>query len=113
MEGGFRYLFKLGFTGQLVGTNTEFKIEGPSSSGISISRTAAADWVSAPVASAGASVGVGVKGVYLTLEAGYDRNRVTGLKRSGTISSNVDTLDFSGPYGMVALMFDGIPGSRK
>jgi hypothetical protein len=96
----------------LGGTNTEFKIEGPTSN-ISINRTAAEDWVSSPMMSAGASVSVGFGGVYLSLEAGYERNLVTQMNRSGNISSTISTLDFSGPYGMVALFFDGIPGYRK
>jgi hypothetical protein len=63
------------------------------------------------VAKTGASVGVGLTEVFLFLEGGYDFNSVSsGLDRDGNMNGNVGTLDLSGPYVSVGILFEGITG---
>lgn len=68
---------------------------------------------SSPMAVAGASVSLGFKSVFFTIEAGYEHNKVTGLKETGTVSGNIDEFDFSGSYLTIGLMFDGVPVFKK
>jgi hypothetical protein len=61
------------------------------------------------VAEAGTSVGVGYKKVFVFLEGGYIYNKVSsGLGRTGNINGNVGTLDLSGGYLVLGLLFDDI-----
>ncbi|AZZ36081.1 hypothetical protein CIK05_04500 [Bdellovibrio sp. qaytius] len=62
-----------------------------------------------PHALAGLSLGLGKDKYYFVIEAGYDMNKVDGFTRSGTINNNVNTVDLSGGYLTLGLMFDGIP----
>lgn len=64
-------------------------------------------------AKAGASVGAGYKNVFFFVEGGYDYNKISsGLDREKTINNNVSTLDLSGGYLVVGLLFDGITARR-
>lgn len=64
-------------------------------------------------AKAGGSVGVGFKKVFAFLEGGYDYNKVSsGLSREKNINSNVGTLDLSGGYLAIGILFDDITARK-
>lgn len=64
------------------------------------------------VTSAGASIGFGYKKVFLYVEGGYEWNKVGTLQRTGNISTTLDTLDLTGPYATVGLVYDGLPQAK-
>lgn len=66
-----------------------------------------------PYYTAGASMAFGYKQYFLFFEGGYEGNKVSDLKREGTINNNLNTLELSGTYFLVGLMFDGIPIFKK
>lgn len=66
-----------------------------------------------PYYTAGASMALGYKQYFLVFEGGYEGNKVEGFTRTGTINNNINTIDLSGSYFMVGLMFDGIPIFKK
>ncbi len=66
-----------------------------------------------PMAVAGGSASFGVKSIFFTIEAGYEYNKVTGLKETDTVSGNIDEFDLSGGYLTIGLMFDGVPVFKK
>ncbi|KHD87607.1 MAG: hypothetical protein OM95_13535 [Bdellovibrio sp. ArHS] len=94
------------------GSNTSLKIKTASQDG-EFARRASGDWVATPYAAAGASLSIGYKKFYLVFEGGYESNKVDGFTRTGTASTNIDTLDLSGSYFSIGLMFDGVPGTIK
>jgi len=63
--------------------------------------------------SAGASVAFGYKQYFLVLEGGVETNKVDSFERSGTINSNINTIDMSGSYFIVGFLFDGVPIFKK
>ena len=64
-------------------------------------------------AKAGGSIGVGFKKVFVFLEGGYDYNKISsGLSREKNINSNVGTLDLSGSYLAIGLLFDDITARK-
>lgn len=94
------------------GSNTVFKIKTAGQDG-ELTRKATEGWLATPYAAYGASVSIGHKWIYLVFEGGIETNKVDGFTRSGSVNSNIDAMDFSGPYFSVGLMLDGIPGSRQ
>jgi hypothetical protein len=94
------------------GSNTTIKVKSATSNG-ELSRTGSADWFATPYYAFGSSVGFGIKSILVYAEAGYESNKVTNLKESGTMSSGISSVDFSGRYFMIGLMFDGIKGYKK
>lgn len=100
-----------GFAG-VGGTNTTLGLKTISQDG-ELTRRESGDWFASPYAAVGGSVAIGYKKVFLVIEGGYETNKVDGFKRSGTVSSNVDTLDLSGSYVTVGLLIDGLTGSTK
>lgn len=94
------------------GSNTTFRIKTASQDG-DLTRQEVAGWFATPYAAYGGSIAIGFKQVYLVFEGGFETNKVESFARSGSVSSNIDTLDFTGSYFTVGLMFDGIPGSIK
>lgn len=94
------------------GNNTRFELRNTNQDG-ELSRTDLGDFVATPVASVGASLGFGVKKIYVTTEVGFERNRIPDLLKTGAITSSISTIDISGPYAMVALMFDGVTASSR
>jgi hypothetical protein len=62
-----------------------------------------------PVLAAGASLALGFKQYFVFFEGGYESNKLDDMKRSGNLNSNVNSIDLSGSYFLVGLMFDGIP----
>lgn len=59
------------------------------------------------VSTAGASLALGYKNFFITFEGGYMGNKATNFSRSGTINDDIQTLDLSGTYAMVGLLFYG------
>lgn len=98
--------------GAVGGANTTFKIKTASQDGELTKKSEGASFASM-VMNYGGSIAVGFKGVYLVVEAGVETNKMDKFKRSGTINSNVDKIDISGPYVTVGLMFDGVTATRK
>ncbi|WP_374079346.1 hypothetical protein [Bdellovibrio bacteriovorus] len=92
------------------GSNTTLKVKTASQDG-EFTRRASGDWVATPYTSFGASVAIGYKQVYLVFEGGFESNKVDGFDRSGSASASIDTLDLSGSYLSIGLMFDGVPGT--
>ncbi len=105
-------VFKFDLFGGVGGSNTNFAIKTTSLDG-KYSKNFTDDFLASPYFAAGASVGVGYKSFYLYVEGGYDRNRVIHLKPSGTVPSTDATLDLTGPYVMIGLLFDGITVTQK
>jgi hypothetical protein len=62
-----------------------------------------------PALSGGASLAFGYKKYFLFFEGGYESNKLDNMTRSGNLNGNVKTIDLSGSYVLVGLMFDGIP----
>ena len=96
----------------LGGSNTSLKIKTAGQDG-EVHRKESGDWVAAPVAAYGASVALGYKMFYLVIEGGMETNKVTNLKRTGNVNTNIEAIDLSGSYFTVGLMFDGISASQK
>lgn len=94
------------------GSNTSFKIKTAGQNG-ELTRTATEGWLATPYAAYGASLAIGHKWLYVVFEGGIETNKVDSFTRSGTVDSNINTLDLSGSYFSVGLLLDGIPGSRK
>ncbi|WP_347358002.1 hypothetical protein [Bdellovibrio sp.] len=95
--------------GGVGGTNTSFKVKTASLDG-ELKKSVGDEWYASPYAAAGASLAFGYKKFYLVLEAGYEYNKIDGFKSSGNPGS-IDTLDLSGGYFTLGLMFDGVPGT--
>lgn len=66
-----------------------------------------------PIVAAGASAAIGYKKFYLFAEGGVESNKVTDFTRSGNLSNTMNTIDLSGPYFMIGVLFDGIPIYKK
>lgn len=94
------------------GSNTTLTIKTASQDG-ELTKREGNDWFASLYASYGASVAVGYKNVYFIVEGGFESNKVDSFKRNGTINGNIQTVDLSGPYVMVGLMFDGIPAHSR
>jgi hypothetical protein len=62
---------------------------------------------------AGASVAFGFKQYFFFVEGGIETNKVESFERSGTINSNINSIDLSGSYIMAGFLFDGIPIFKK
>lgn len=61
----------------------------------------------------GASIGFGWGGIYLVGEAGLENNKPGNLKRTGNASTTIESLDLSGAYINVGLLFNGKPSFIK
>lgn len=92
------------------GTNTKLTVKIPGQNG-EYSKSVGENWYASPYAAAGVSLALGYKRFYFVFEGAIEHNKVNDLKRSGTVNSNVDSLDLSGSYFTVGIMFDGIPGT--
>ncbi|MDD4973488.1 MAG: hypothetical protein PHY93_04015 [Bacteriovorax sp.] len=104
--------FRFDIFGGVGGNNTTLKISTAASNG-ELSRSATGDWFATPYYAAGSSIGFGFKSILLYAEGGYEANKVNKLQKTGTISSNISSLDLSGSYFMIGIMFDGIKGFQK
>ncbi|MGZ3773920.1 MAG: hypothetical protein ACXVCY_13470 [Pseudobdellovibrionaceae bacterium] len=94
------------------GSNTTLSINTTGQSG-DLTRRASGDWFASPYTAVGGSVAIGYKKYYLVIEGGVETNKVDGFKRSGTVSSNIDSLDLSGSYMSIGFLIDGLTGSTK
>lgn len=86
---------------------------GPTNTSMDI-RTASGDSnysrnVNSYMSSAGASLGIGFGNVFFTVEVGKEWNKVTNPTKSGAASATLNTIDLSGTYVDVGLLFNGIP----
>lgn len=104
--------FRFDVFGGVGGNNTTLKMKTTVSDG-ELSRKAVGDWFATPYYAAGSSVGFGFKNILLYVEGGYESNKVNNLQKSGTIHSNISSLDLSGSYFMIGIMFDGVKGYKK
>jgi hypothetical protein len=95
----------------LGGTNTTYKIKTATQDG-ELSRKDSNAWFASPCSSYGGSVAIGYNKFYFVVEGGIESNEVKGFKSTGTINS-LNTIDLSGAYFTVGLMFDGIAASSK
>jgi hypothetical protein len=94
------------------GSNTTLKIQTAGQNG-ELTQSAGEGWAASPYGAAGVAASVGYKWIFFTVEAGVEYNKMTDLKRTGSVSSSIDTVDLSGGYLTIGLMMDGIPGSYK
>jgi hypothetical protein len=93
------------------GTNTSYKIKTATQDG-ELTRKDTNAWFASSYSSYGGSVAIGYKQFYFVVEGGIESNEVKGFKSTGTINS-LNTIDLSGSYFTVGLMFDGITASSK
>lgn len=94
------------------GTNTTFSMRSASQDG-ELTRRESGDWFASPVTAFGASVAFGFNNVYFFVEGGVESNKVDSFKRSGTINNNIQTINLSGNYVTVGILFDGIKATSK
>lgn len=94
------------------GSNTTFNIRSATQNG-ELTRREGKDWLATPIMAAGVSAGVGYKSFYFYVEAGMETNKVDGFQRTGTINNNIQTIDLSGSYFSVGILFDGIKAHTK
>ncbi len=92
------------------GSNTTLKVKTATQDG-DFTKRASGDWLATPYTAVGGSVAIGYKQFYFYVEGGMETNKVDGFKTSGITSSNINTLDLSGGYFTVGLMFDGLSGT--
>lgn len=103
---------RLDIFGAVGGSNTTLKIKSGTQDG-ELSRRESNDWLASFNTAVGGSVAVGFKSFYLVFEGGFESNKIDSFKRSGNINSNIQTVDLSGGYLTVGLMFDGITATTK
>ena len=77
-------------------------------------RTAAGDGnyshaMGSVITQAGASVGMGWSNIYFLIEVGQEWNKIGDLGKTGVTASGLDTIDLSGTYLAVGLIFNGLP----
>jgi hypothetical protein len=94
------------------GSNTTLKMKTSTSDG-EFSRKVSGESVSTPYYAAGASVGFGFNSILLYAESGYESNKVNKLQKNGTLNSNISSLDLTGKYFVIGIMFDGVKGTQK
>lgn len=97
--------FQFDVFGGVGGSNTTLKVKTASQDG-ELTKRESGDWFASLRTSFGASVAVGFKKVYLVVEGGQESNKVDSFKRSGNVSSNIQSMDLSGSYVTIGLMFD-------
>ncbi len=61
----------------------------------------------------GASVAFGYKKFFFVIEGGYEANKIESLSKSGTINGNISTIDLTGPYLSVGILFDSMASKAK
>jgi len=67
---------------------------------------------SIPTLFGGLSFAYGYKYVFLKIEGGYEYNKADNLSKSGTLTTSIKKLDFSGTYFNVGLLIDGLALGR-
>jgi hypothetical protein len=104
-------VFKCDIFGGLGGSNTTIKLKNAAVDG-SLTKRESGDWFASPFAALGASAAVGYKKFYFVVEAGYQSNKISNFKRTGNVDNSIDSVNLSGPYMTVALMFDGLSATK-
>lgn len=98
------------------GSNTSFKFKNATLDG-ELSKREASDWFASIRTMYGVSAAIGHKNFYFVVEMGMDHNSINSLKSSGSLNagltSNVQSVDLSGPYVTIGLLFDGITASSR
>ena len=105
-------IVKLDVFGGVGGSNTTLKIKTAAQDG-ELSRAAEQGWFATPRTAAGASLAVGYNQVYFVMEGGVETNKVSGFKRTGTVNSGIDSVDLSGTYFTIGVMFDGVKATSR
>jgi hypothetical protein len=93
--------------GGIGGTNTTLKMKTATQDG-ELSRKESGDWFATPYASYGGSIAIGYLHYFLVIEGGMESNKIGGLKSSGNIGNNIDSLDLSGSFFSIGFLFDGM-----
>jgi hypothetical protein len=107
-----RGMLKFDVFGAIGGTNSTFTMKTATVDG-SLKKSNSGDyWVATPYYAAGSSVGIGFKKFYIFAEAGYENNRVNNFTSQGTIA-DIGTIDMSGPYLLVGVLFDGVTATKQ
>ncbi len=57
----------------------------------------------------GIGVSIGSGKYHFLMEAGYDSQKLSDFKETGTLNGNISSIDLSGPYFTIGFLFDGIP----
>lgn len=99
-------IFRMDIFGGYGASNTIIKVYSPSQTG-KFENTSVNRWHNSSLSSYGLSAALGYKGFYLFLEGGYQTNTVSDFEKSGNLSSNLPSLDISGPYASVGVLLDG------
>lgn len=105
-------LFRVDVFAGLGGSNTKMTLKTASQDG-ELSRKVAGNSYGTLMTAFGASAAIGYKKFFLYFEAGSEAHKVDGFSRSGNINNNIDTIDFSGHYLNIGLLFTGIPASSN
>lgn len=92
------------------GSNTTMTLKTAGQDGEYTKRSSSEGWFGAPYAALGVSAAIGYKWIYLVFEGGFDNNKVDSFSKSGSVNGSIDTLDMSGSYFTLGIMFDGVPG---
>jgi hypothetical protein len=94
------------------GSNTGLTVKTATQDG-ELSRKESNDWFASVTSSYGASVAVGYKKFFFYIEGGFESNKVDSFKRDGNINSNIQSMDLSGGYATVGILFDGITATSR
>ena len=93
------------------GLNTTYSMKTAAQDG-ELSNKDSSGWFAGTTSSYGASVAIGYNMVYFVMEAGLENNKVEDFKKKGTIN-DIDSLDLSGGYFTVGILFDGVKATKK
>lgn len=104
--------FRVDAFGGIGGSNTTMSIKSASQDG-ELAKKAAEGWFSTPISSYGVSAAVGYKNFFLVLEGGFESNKVDSFASTGNLNGNIQTIDLSGSYATIGLLFDGITARTK
>lgn len=89
------------------GSNTTLTMKTATQDG-QLTRKDETGWFASPYSVYGGSVAIGYKMFYLVVEAGMESNKPTGFTKKDNITSNIQSIDLSGSYVNVGLLFDGV-----
>ncbi len=91
------------------GSNTNYEIKTATQNG---SLTKKGTPFASLYSTGGVSLALGKEKYFFVIEGGYESQKIDSFDRSGTINSNVKSIDLSGPYLTIGFMFEGIPISK-
>lgn len=94
------------------GSNTTLKLKSATQTG-ELSKKDAGSFFASVVTRYGASAAFGFRGVYLVVEGGSETNKVDNLQATGTVGSNIQSIDFSSQYFTLGLLIDGVTLKRQ